>query len=289
VARALSRRRRRGRSDRLTAWLLLPAGVLLIVFLAVPLCATVWLSLSPNPLVHFSGAGLNNYAYLLSKHYYTDVTISTLRLTAETTGAALLFGYPAAMALADLTPRIAGAISLAMTLPILAGPLVVVLGWMILLSEGGPVFGPLLRAGLIARPHLLGSETGIVIGVLHFVLPFVVLSLASVLRAIPAPLIEAARELGASPLQRFLSVTLPLSIPGVLSATIIAVSLAVGSFVAPHYLGGPGDMTLTTLIAQFMLATYNGQLAAAVAVLLLVAMSVLILALSRAASRWGRT
>jgi ABC-type spermidine/putrescine transport system permease subunit I len=288
VAGPLRRRRRRGRSDRLTAWLLLPAGLLLIVFLAVPLCATVWLSLSPNPLVHFSGAGLNNYAYLLSKRYYTDVTIATLRLTAETTGAALLFGYPAAMVLADLTPRIAGAISLAMTLPILAGPLVVVLGWMILLSEGGPVFGPLLRAGLIPRPHLLGSETGIVIGVLHFVLPFVVLSLASVLRAIPAPLIEAARELGASPLQQFLSVTLPLSLPGVLSATIIAVSLAVGSFVAPHYLGGPGDMTLTTLIAQFMLATYNGQLAAAVAVLLLVAMTVLILALSWAASRWSR-
>jgi ABC-type spermidine/putrescine transport system permease subunit I len=289
VAVSLRRRRRRGHSDGLTAWLLLPAGLLLIVFLAVPLCATVWLSLSPNPLVHFSGAGLNNYAYLLSKRYYTDVTFATLRLTAETTGAALLFGYPAAMVLADLTPRIAGAISLAMTLPILAGPLVVVLGWMILLSEGGPVFGPLLRAGLIARPHLLGSETGIVIGVLHFVLPFVVLSLANVLRAIPAVLIEAARELGASPLQRFLSVTLPLSLPGALSATIIAVSLAVGSFVAPHYLGGPGDMTLTTLIAQFMLATYNGQLAAAVAVLLLVAMSVLILALSWAASRWGRS
>ncbi|HEY0182965.1 MAG TPA: ABC transporter permease, partial [Rhodopila sp.] len=283
------RRRRRGRWDALTAWLLLPSALLLILFLAVPVCATVWLSLSPNSLVHFSGAGLNNYAYLLSKRYYTNVTITTLRLAGETTAAALLIGYPAAMALADLRPRAAAAISLAMTLPILAGPLVVVLGWMILLSEGGPMFGPLVRAGLISPPHLLGSEIGIVIGVLHFVLPFVVLSLANAVRAIPAPLLEAAKELGASPLQRFLGVTLPLTLPAVLSAAIIAVSLAVGSFVAPHYLGGPGDMTLTTLIAQFMLATYNGQLAAAVAVLLLVAMSVLILALSWTAARLGRT
>jgi putative spermidine/putrescine transport system permease protein len=282
------RRRRRRSPHRLTAWLLLPAGLLLVLFLALPLCATVWLSLSPNPLVHFSGAGLDNYAYLLSKRYYTGVAIATLRLTAETTGAALLFGYPAAMVLADLTPRVAGMISLAMTLPILAGPLVVVLGWMILLSDGGPVIAPLIRAGLIPQPHLLGSEAGIVIGVLHFVLPFVVLSLANVLRAIPAPLIEAANELGASPPQRFLNVTLPLSMPGVLSATIIAASLSVGSFVAPHYLGGPGDMTLTTLIAQFMLATYNGQLAAAVAVLLLIAMTLLIVTLSRAASRLAR-
>ncbi len=142
---AESRRRRRGRSDLLTALLLLPAGLLLIVFLVIPLCATVWLSLSPNPLVHFSGAGLNNYAYLLSKRYYTGVAITTLRLTLETTGAALLFGYPAAMVLADLPPRVAGAVSLAMTLPILAGPLVVVLGWMILLSDGGPLFGPLVQ------------------------------------------------------------------------------------------------------------------------------------------------
>ncbi len=76
-----------------------------------------------------------------------------------------------------------------------------------------------------------------------------------------------------------MSVIVPLSLPGVLSATIIALSLSMGSFIAPHYLGGPSDLTLTTLVAQFVLATYNGELAAAVAVLLLVAMALAILAL----------
>jgi putative spermidine/putrescine transport system permease protein len=163
------------------------------------------------------------------------------------------------------------------------------LGWMILLSDGGPMLQPLQQWGLIGRLRLLGSETGMVIGIVHFVLPFVVLSLANVLRGIPRSLLEAAHSLGASPWQRFRTVTLPLSLPGILAASIIALSLSMSSFIAPHYLGGPADMTLTTLVAQFVLATYNGQLAAAVSVVLLVVMAAAILLLTACASRWVRT
>jgi putative spermidine/putrescine transport system permease protein len=271
--------------DWLTPLLLLPAALLLIVFLAVPLCATIWLSLSPNVLVHFTGHGIGNYAYMLSRPYYVGVGVRTLRLALETTSLSLVLGYTAALALRDLPARISGALTLAMTLPILAGPLVVVLGWMILLSDGGPMLEPLARWGLIGRLQILGSETGMVIGIVHFVLPFVVLSLASVLRGIPEPLLEAAHSLGASPWQRFRAVTFPLSLPGILAATIIALSLSMSSFIAPHYLGGPADMTLTTLVAQFVLATYNGQLAAAVSVVLLVIMAAMILLLTATVSR----
>lgn len=269
------------------AVLLLPAGLLLIAFLAVPLCATVWLSLSPNNLVHFQGHGTGNYAYMLAKPYYLRVAGRGFRLASEATAAALVIGYPTALALSGLPARLANAVTLVMTLPVLAGPLVVVLGWMIILSDGGPVLHPL--SPWIGRLGLLGSEAGIVIGVTHFVLPFVVLSLASVLRAIPAALHEAANSLGASSWQRFAHVILPLSLPGVLSATIIALSLSLSSFVAPHYLGGPSDLTLTTLVAQFVLATFNGQMAAAVSVVLLVAMAGLILAVTVGLSRWVRT
>ncbi|WP_428487692.1 ABC transporter permease [Rhodopila sp.] len=225
---------------------------------------------------------------MVSKPYYVGVARRSFWLALETTVIALLLGYPAALVLRDLPARLAAALTLAMTLPILASPLVVVLGWMILLSDGGPLLHPLTQWGLIGRLRILGSETGIVIGVVHFVLPFVVLSLASVLRAIPASLIEAARDLGANCWQRFGSVILPLSLPGLLSATIITLSLSMSSFIAPHYLGGPSDMTLTTLVAQFVLATYNGQLAAAVSVVLLLAMAGLILLLTVGASRWVR-
>jgi len=271
-----------------TALLLLPSALLLIACLALPLAATIWLSFSPNTLVHFAGHGPANYVYLFAKPYYTRVAIRTARLAFETTAAAVLIGYPAALALRDLPERLASAVTLTMTLPILAGPLVVVLGWMIMLSDGGPLLHPLERWGLIGRLRLLGSEGGIVIGIVHFVLPFVVLSLTGVLRAIPMSLQEAASSLGASSWQRFHQVTLPLSLPGVLSATIIALSLSIGSFVAPHYLGGPSDLTLTTLVAQFVLATYNGQLAATVSVVLLAGMAALILALTAGAARWVR-
>lgn len=259
--------------------------MLLLLFLVLPLCATVWLSLEPNVLVHFEGHGVGNYNYLAGRSYYLGVVSRTFRLAAESTVIALLLGYPAALALRGETERIAGTLSLLMTLPVLAGPLVVVLGWMILLSNGGPILGPLARWGVIGRVRWLGSETGILIGVVHFVLPFVVLSLASVVRSLPQPLLEAARSLGAGPVARLRLVVFPLALPGLVSAAVIAFSLSVSSFVAPHYLGGPADLTLTTLISQFVLATFNGQLAAAVATVLLVLMTAVIGVLTVGAAR----
>jgi ABC-type spermidine/putrescine transport system permease subunit I len=284
----MTRARQRRAGIRLTPLLLVPAALLLILGLAVPLAATGWLSLSPNTLVRFPGHGFGNFAYMLNKPYYAGVVLRSVRLAAETTLASLVLGYPAALVLRGLPDRLAGTLMLAMTLPILAGPLVVVLGWMILLSDGGPLLQPLAHWGLIGRSRILGSEAGMVIGIVHFVMPFVVLSLAGVLRAIPDSLLQAAEGLGASEWQRFRSVILPLSLPGLLSATIIALSLSVGSFIAPHYLGGPADTTLTTLVAQFVLATYNGELAAAASVVLLAMMTAAILLLTTVVARGAR-
>lgn len=264
--------------------MLFPSVLLLTVFLVVPLCATVWLSLSPNVLIDFPGHGLANYAYLFGKPYYAGVMLRTIRLAAEATLLALLIGYPAALVMRGLSAGLAGGLALGMTLPIMAGPLVVVLGWMILMSRGGPLMAPLAQLGF-GQFKLLGTETGILIGTVHFVLPFVVLSLASVLRGIPEQLLEAARSLGASPVQRFLRVVMPLSLPGILSATIIAFSLGASTYITPHYLGGPADLTLTTLVSQFVLATFNGEMAAAVSMLLLGVMAVTIFLLTVVVSR----
>ncbi|HWF40361.1 MAG TPA: ABC transporter permease subunit, partial [Candidatus Acidoferrales bacterium] len=93
------------------------------------------------------------------------------------------------------------------------------------------------------------------------------------LKQIPNDLIEAARSLGAGWRDIYIQIILPLSLPGVISAAIIAFSLAASAYVAPHYLGGPTQLTLTTLVSEFILGTYNSQMAATVSVLLLVAMS----------------
>jgi ABC-type spermidine/putrescine transport system permease subunit I len=267
---------------------LAPAFAVLFLLLALPLAATVYLSLSPNVLLPFNGPALDNFRYLFGKTYYVDVLARTMRISFVVTLIALLIGYPAAGVLKGLSERLGSTLIVGLTFPILTGPLVVVLGWMILLSDGGPLLGPLVRAGWIDPLRLLGSETAIVIGLVHFTLPFVILTLLSSLRQIPNDLIEAAQSLGADPLRMFLRVVWPLSLPGVISASIIAFSLAASAYVSPHYLGGATQLTLTTLVAQFILATFNSEMAAACAVVLLVLMAVIIFAFTKLTARFLR-
>jgi ABC-type spermidine/putrescine transport system permease subunit I len=271
------------------AWLaLLPAVVAILLLLVIPLAATVYLSLSPNVLVQFDGPALDNFLYLFGKPYYLDVLWRTLRVSFFVTLACLLIGYPAAYALKEVSGQTGSALIIMLTFPILTGPLVVVLGWMILLSDGGPLFRPLIQAGLFGSLRLLGTETAVVIGLTNFTLPFVILTLYSSLKQIPHDLIEAARSLGASGPAVLRNVIWPLSLPGVLSASIIGFSLAASAYVSPHYLGGATRLTLTTLVAQFILATYNSEMAAAAAVVLLVIMAVIIFVFTRVVSRYIR-
>lgn len=259
----------------ITILLLAPSLLFLFVFLGLPLVIVAMASLEPNVLLHFKGPALNNYVYLTSSAYYFDVILRTIRLAAATTVLALPSGYALAYILRGFSGRLGNLAIMGLTFPILAGPLVVVIGWMALLADGGPVFYPLIKWGLIEAPHLIGTETAVVITLVQFVLPFVVLTLYTALRQIPDHVFEAASSLGASSFQRFTNVTLPMSLQGVLSSTIIAFSLAASSYVSPYYLGGASQLTLTTLIAQFTMATFNSQLAAASAILLLALMFVL--------------
>ena len=103
-------------------------------------------------------------------------------------------------------------------------------------------------------------------------LPFAILTLYTAIKQIPRDLYEAAESLGAGPVRAFRDVTLPLSLPGVLSTSIILFSLSASSYISPHYLGGAAELTLTTLIGQFILSTYNSPLAGAAAILLLLIM-----------------
>jgi len=274
-------------SDR-TSLLLLPSLLLVFLFLGLPLVVVLVSSLQPNVLLTFDAPGLDNYKYLLTRAYYFDVLIRTIRLALLGTVLTLPLGYVTAMLLPRLSGRLGNLAIMGLTFPILAGPLVVILGWMALLPGRGPLFGPLVRWGLIAQPRILGSETAILISLVQFMLPFAILTLYTSLRQIRRELYEAAESLGAGWARSFWTITLPLSLPGVLSSAIIVFSLGASSYISPHYLGGAADLTLTTLIAQFILATYNSPLAAASAVLLLVVMIVCMVGLVVAIGRFMR-
>jgi putative spermidine/putrescine transport system permease protein len=284
----MTRRSVRWRLDPSTTLLLIPSMLLLVAVLGIPIVFIVATSLQPNVLLSFPGPALDNYHYLAGRAYYIDVVIRTFQQAALTTLFTLPLGYAAAIMLCELSGRLGNLAAIGVTFPILTGPLVVVLGWMSLLPDGGPLFGPLIRAGLIAPPRLLGTQFAVLISLVQFTLPFAMLTLFTALRQIPPPLYEAAASLGAGPLRSFLRVTLPLSLPGVLSTAIIVFSLAASSYISPHYLGGAAELTLTTLIAQFVLATYNGPLAAASAVILLVLMVIVIASLTKIFGRMIR-
>lgn len=266
---------------RWTPYLLLAPSVVLVAgLLVVPLLIVAVSSLQPNVLLKFEGPAFDNYTYLADKAFYLKVLWRTIWLAGLSTLIAVPVGYGAALVISGLPAKHQNLALMALTFPILAGPLAVVLGWMALLTDGGPIFGPLIAMGLIGPQRLLGSPAAVVIGMVQFVLPFAVLTIYTAITRIPAALSEAAASLGAARWTRFKEVILPMSAPGLVSAAVIAFSLSASSYVAPYYLGGPGQQTLTTLVSQFILATYNSQLAAATAVVLLAVMVL---------STWGIT
>jgi putative spermidine/putrescine transport system permease protein len=262
----------RRRLDAPPLLLLAPSLILLLVSLGIPLVVILVSSFQPNVLIQRNAPGFYNYEYLVAQHYYAGVLIRTIRLAVLATIVTLPLGYATATLLPRLSARIGNVAIMGVTFPILAGPLVIILGWMALLPGRGPLFGPLVHWGLIAPPRIIGTETAVLISLVQFLLPFAILILYTAIKQIPRDLYEAAESLGAGPLREFRDVTLPLSLPGVLSASIILFSLGASSYISPHYLGGAAELTLTTLIGEFILSTYNNALASAAAILLLVVM-----------------
>lgn len=274
---------------RWTPYLLLaPAVVLVAGLLVMPLLIVAASSLQPNVLLRFDGPAFDNYTYLADKAFYLKVLWRTIWLSGLSMLVAVPVGYGAALVIARLPAKHQNLALMALTFPILAGPLAVVLGWMALLTDGGPIFGPLISLGLIGPQRLLGSPAAVIIGMVQFVLPFVTLTIYTAITRIPHALSEAAASLGARAFTRFREVTLPMSAPGLISASVIAFSLSASSYVAPYYLGGAGQQTLTTLVSQFILATYNSQLAAATAVVLLVVMVAFTWGITRSLGRIAR-
>jgi putative spermidine/putrescine transport system permease protein len=269
----------RARGGGRDALLLAPGLVLLCCFLIVPLLLSFWYSLHPDRLAAAgrTSLGLANYAYLLRHGIYVDAFVRTFRLAAEVVVASLLVGYPTALVLRRLHGSLGSTLILALSFPILAGPVVIVMGWMLLLPKSGPVDHVLVALGLVRRPpQLIGTETAVAVALVQFTLAFVVLNIFNSLMRIERSLVEAAGSLGANPLRAFWHVTWPLSLPGVFSASILAFALTLGAFMAPYYLGGDTQLVATTLVAQFMLTAFSWGLSSTAAILL-VAMALVVM------------
>ena len=244
--------------------LLVPALLLLLVLFVYPLSGIV------NRSVYKNGYTLDAYRQIIGVPVYVQVIARTFRTAALVTLLCLALGYPLAYRLATLRPRTARLVMIVVVLPFFTSVIVRTYAWMVLLGRTGLVNQSLTALGLAPGPlPLLYNQAGVLVGMTYVLLPYMVLTLYSVMRGIDGALIRAAYGLGASRLQVFRRIFLPLSLPGVAGGTLLVFILSLGFFITPALMGGPADMMIAMLIEREVEITLNWAFASALAVILL--------------------
>lgn len=252
--------------------LLLPALLALSLFAAgfASFVAVSFSTAVPGTALATGPATLANYRSVLQSPLAQDAAWNTLRLAGLMTLITALLGYPLAYVLARSPSRLLRqAVLFGLVVTFLSGGVTRAYAWLILLGNRGLINQLLTLLGL-PTVKLAYNETGVVIGVVHFLLPFFVLTLLAALKNIPLSLEEAARNLGASRARVFLHVVLPLSLPGLVSAATLSFAGALSAFLFPELLGGGRVHMAANVIYETIVTDYNLPRVAAMAALFLV-------------------
>jgi putative spermidine/putrescine transport system permease protein len=259
-------------------WLLLPTGVLYTVAFAVPLGLVAVYSLAQfKGGVTTFGLHLDNYRSALGDGFVLPVLLRTMRLAATITLACLALGIPVALQMRRSGPKLRLLLMFIVVSPILTSVIVRNVAFLLILGKFGIVNEALYRLGLIAAPlELLYNDFAVVVGVVHVYLPFMALPVYASMSAIEPRIEETAASLGAPRLLVFLSVTLPLSLPGIVAGVTLVFILSMGIYVTPVILGGGFVVTTPMIISDLVRNQYNWPQGSAVSVLLLVVIGFLV-------------
>ena len=194
----------------------------------------------------------------------------TLRISAVVTLVCLLIGVPMAVTMAGASPARANALLILVLIPFWTSLLVRSTAWVILLQSHGIVNTALVSLGVLEHPAaLIFNRLGVYVAMVHVLLPFMVLPLYGALTGIPRETMHAASSLGASPWAAFVRVYVPQALPGLLAGTGLVFVLALGFYVLPALVGGPGDQMIGYFIAYFTTTTVNWGMASALGTILL--------------------
>ena len=276
--------------DRSGFGLLSPSLMLLLGAFLAPLAFLVPVSFRPYVPGRGIGEGFTgeHYVRFFTDLYYLEIFGRTILLGAIVTTMTLLVGYPLAYFLARTKSRWRSWLTILVVFPLLLNLVVRTFGWIALLANRGLINETLSAVGLIEGPlRLMFNFTGLLIGLTHIFLPFMVSLLVSAIQTIDRSVEEAARVLGASWSETFLKVTLPLSTPGILSGSILVFVLTISALVTPRLLGGPTYKVMSTLIYEQFMSLLNWPRGSAMATILTV-VAIAIIALSgRFARRFG--
>ncbi len=278
---------------------LLPIWTWLLAFVAVPALIVVALSFSLSapglppydPVITWDGwrpalhLDLSNYQTLAADAFYLDAGLQSLLVASVSSALCLLIGYPMALAIARAPERWRSLLLLLVMLPFWTGFLLRITAWIGLLRDEGWINAALLATDLVSAPiHMLYTRFAMYVGITYCYLPFMVLPLYARLSKLDPALEEAAADLGASPVWVFLTVTLPLSLPGVAAGVALVFMPAVGEYVIPELLGGPSSQTIGRALWNEFFTNHDWPMAAALANALLLVL-LLPMALLRSGQR----
>ena len=201
---------------------------------------------------------------------YSGILARTFQISFVVTLLCLLLAYPLAYWLSTLPERKANVLMILVLVPFWTSILVRVAAWIVLLQSEGLVNGALLGIGVISEPlALLFNRTGVIISMVHILLPFMILPLYSVMKSVPPTYVRAAVSLGSAPLAAFVRVYVPQTFPGVGAGALLVFILAIGYYITPALLGGADDQMLSYYIARYTNVEVNWGMACALGALLL--------------------
>lgn len=269
-------------------WLTGPALAVFLGLVIIPLGMTVLLAFYDwgqykGIVAEFT---LKNFREIFGDSYFLEVFLRTLRISVLVTLFAILIGVPEAYILNRMSPAWRGLCLLAILGPLLVSVVARTLGWALLLGSNGLVNRGLMALGLIGQPlEFMFTETGVVIALVHVLIPFMILAVWASLQRLDPQIENAALSLGASRLTIWRRVILPQIVPGILSGSIIVFALAASAFASPAIIGGRRLKVAATLAYDEFLNTLNWPLGAAVAVLLLAALVILTVGANRLVER----
>jgi ABC-type spermidine/putrescine transport system permease subunit I len=265
--------------------LLLPAVIFLVALYAYPVVAMllrsftdpVWGLQNFAPLVQAKSA-INVLGVSIPANAYIRVFGITLQIALVVTIVTLLLGYPVAYALSSISPSRANLLMILVLIPFWTSILVRSYAWMVLLGQDGIVNQVLLAGGLRAEPmKLLNTRLAVYLGMIHILLPFMILPLYAVMRGIDRNLLRAAGNLGAPPAAVFRRIFFPLSLPGVAAGCLLVFILSLGFYITPALLGGQRDVMISMLIQQQVTQLKWGFAAALALVLLVLALGIYVI------------
>lgn len=258
-------------------WLLvLPFLALVVVLFTGPIVNILWLSVTnPKP-------GLGNYAMLATSDSLAGILWTTVRICVITTIFSVIFGFSIAYAMVHVAQGSRNRMLSLLLVSFWISVLVRAFSWLMLLGRNGPVNEVLVGLGIVSEPvEFMRNELGVLIGMVHYMIPYAVLPLLATMQNIDTRVLSASRSLGATGRQTFWRIYLPLTKPGLVAASLLVFILSLGFYVTPAILGGGKVLMVAEYVAVQILVTLRWGTAAMLATLILFGVLSLLFIMSR--------